>query len=42
MHTVIGVGRGEILRLDAVGSASRREIDDNAEAAAFAVGPADL
>jgi hypothetical protein len=42
MQAEIGVGRGKILRLEAVGPAGRREIDDDAEAAAIAIRPGDL
>ena len=40
MHSEIGVGRGEVRGLDAFGPARRREVDNDAEAAALAVGPA--
>src|SRR6266545_5398225 len=39
MHAEIGVGRGEVLRLDAFGAARRREVDDDTDAAALAVRP---
>ena len=42
VHAVVGVGRGQVLRLDAVGPAGRAEIDHDAEAAALAAGPFDV
>src|SRR5262249_50704090 len=42
MHAVVGVGRGQVVGLDALGPAGRAEIDEAAEAAALAARPLDV